>query len=84
MRKIFLIMAFALTSTSSCYANLSLADASPVPAAEPAVSRSSITPPKQSAETDRPDRREARKVSRPRRGLAWTVSSHVSQFNRCH
>ena len=81
MRKIFLIMAFALMSTSSCYANLTLADASqaPAPAAAPTVSQSSVTPPKQSAETARPvARRETRSTSRPRRRPVW--ASYVSQF----
>jgi hypothetical protein len=35
MRKLILIAAIALMSTSSCYANLSLADASPTATQEP-------------------------------------------------
>jgi hypothetical protein len=86
MRKIFLIMAFALMSTSSCYANLSLADASQAPGAEPAVLHSSITPSKQSSESHRHvAKREARSASAPRRSAVWAVSSYGSQFSdHCH
>jgi len=86
MRKIFLIAAFALMSTSSCYANLSLADASQPPVAEPTVSHSPIAAPKPSEETDRHvARTDARRASRPRRSHSWTFSSYVSQFSyHCH
>ncbi len=73
MRKMILIAAFALLSTSSCYANLSLADAS-----QPITEQPKARSPEAHSVAD--ERRAA--ISRPRRRHVFVEARFLPGWTR--